>query len=144
MNEIVSAFGCMNCNTIQDKYIIQTGLEVQGEEYPNTQVYVLDPAVTNLSQIIRYRRENKWGWTTLEFNALVSNLVQAVKALHNGNVSHNDIRPCNVLYSLEKNCYQLANFGNAVKSAKGPKKSMSKSQVRGSMYYGAPELNKNL
>ena len=28
MNEIVSAFGCMNCNTIQDKYIIQTGLEV--------------------------------------------------------------------------------------------------------------------
>jgi serine/threonine protein kinase len=64
--------------------------------------------------------------------------------LHNGNISHNDIRPYNVLYNGERGCYQLAGFGNAVKSGKGMKKSMNVSQIRGSMYYGAPELTKTL
>lgn len=98
-------------------------------------MYVLSPVATNLSEIIKYRRENKWGWTTNEFNALASDLSNALSVLHGAKISHNDIRPCNVFYSLEKNCYQLACFGNAVKSS--PSGNVL-NQVRASTYYGAP------
>jgi serine/threonine protein kinase len=98
-------------------------------------VYVLSPIATNLSEIIRYRRENKWEWSTNDFNVLASNLANALATLHNAKISHNDIRPCNVHYSLEDNCYKLASFANAVKSQE-----RGSTSVRVSTYYGAPEL----
>ena len=96
----------------------------------------MSPIATNLSEIIRYRRENDWAWTVKEFDALASNLINAVQALHSANISHNDIRPCNVFYSIEKNCYQLGCFANSTKSQKGT----GVSQVRTSTFFGAPEL----
>lgn len=116
MNEEIAKLNCPNLNTIQDKYIIETGLEVEGEENPNTQVYVLSTVTTNLSEMIKYRRQNNWAWSTEEFNALASDLTKALETLHAAKISHNDIRPCNVFYSLDKNCYQLSCFANAVKS----------------------------
>lgn len=56
--------------------------------------------------------------------------------LHNANISHNDIRPCNVFYSTEKNCYQLGCFSNSFKTNGG----QAISQVRTSTFFGAPEL----
>lgn len=101
------------------------------------------PVATNLSEIIRYRRENKWHWTTDEFNQLANDLVLALLTLHRSDVCHNDIRPCNVLFSLASNCYQLGNFGNAVRL--GLKNTnMAKSQFRSSVNYAAPELRSNL
>lgn len=134
MNEEIAKLNCPNLNTITDSYVVETGLEVEGEENPNTQVYVLAPVATNLSEIIKYRRENKWGWTTAEFNCLAGDLTNALSSLHKAKISHNDIRPCNIFYSLEKNCYQLSCFANAVKSNDG----VNANKVRTSISYGAP------
>ena len=114
---------------------------MEGEEFPNTQVFLISPIATNLSEIIRYRRENKWYWTTEEFNQLANDLVLALLSLHRSNICHNDIRPCNVLFSIASNCYQLGNFGNATKHEfKKARKFMSTSQVRSSANYSAPEF----
>jgi serine/threonine protein kinase len=137
MNEEIAKLNCPNLNTIKDFYIIETGLEVEGEENPNTQVLVLSPITTNLSEIIKYRRENNWAWTAEEFNALASDLANALNALHSANISHNDVRPCNVFYSLANNCYQLSFFANSVKSQQG-QPGLAVSQLRTSAYYGAP------
>lgn len=96
---------------------------------------MLSPIGTNLSEIIKYRRGNKWGWSTGDFNALAADLGNALSALHGAKISHNDIRPCNVFYSLELSCYQLGSFANAVKS-----EDRVSTNVRVSTYYGAPEL----
>lgn len=90
--------------------------------------------------MIKYRRENRWAWTEEEFNALAYDLVTALKVLHSAKISHNDIRPCNVFYSLEKNMYQLSSFSNAVKSNEGLA-NLAVSQLRTSAHYGAPELS---
>jgi serine/threonine protein kinase len=135
MNDLISSLNNPNLNTVTSKYIIETGLDLEGEPNPNTQIFVLSPIATNLSEIIRYRRENKWGWSASEFNALSRDLANAVAALHSAKISHNDIRPCNVFYSLERNCYQLACFANAVKLQVG-----APGNVRASVCYAAPEL----
>lgn len=73
---------------------------------------------------------------------MASDLANALSVLHAAGYSHNDIRPFNVYYSLQKNCYQLGCFGNAVKfNSKSERLSMGLSQMRTSSYYRAPELS---
>lgn len=134
MNQVIAKIGSHNLNTVVDSYAIQTGLEIEGEEFPNSEVFILQPIATNLSEIIRYRRENNWNWTVNEFNVLAGDLFKAVSKLHENGISHNDIRPFNVFYSLDKECYQLGGFGNAVKKAPEIKSNV----VRTSMIFGAP------
>ena len=62
----------------------------------------MEPIATNLSEIIKYRRENGWNWTISEFNVLANDLSKAVQKLHENGITHNDIRPFNVYYSTEK------------------------------------------
>ena len=137
LHQEIKKLNCSNLNTLADQYVIQTGLESEGEEFPNTQILILEPIATNLSEIIRYRRENKWFWTVAEFNSLAWDLTNAVAELHRAGISHNDIRPCNVYFSLEKNCYQLGTFSNALKSGSNEKMI----GLRTSSYFGAPELS---
>ena len=40
---------CPNITELKDHYVIQTGLESTGEEFPNTQVLEMEPIATNLS-----------------------------------------------------------------------------------------------
>lgn len=137
LHEEVKKLNCDYLNTIVDKYVVKTGLESEGEEQPNTQILILEPVATNLSEIIQYRRENKWPWTVGEFNCLAWQLCNALYTLHQAGISHNDIRPCNVYFSLQKNSYQLATFSNALKS--GTQEKII--GLRTSSYFGAPELN---
>ena len=119
MLEEITKLKCKNLNGMTDNFIIKTGLQVEGEDFPNTQIFILEPIATNLSEIIKYRRENKWLWTVKEFNALAKDLLNGLSALHRAGYSHNDIRPCNVYFSLEKNCYQIGSYSNALKSGGG-------------------------
>ena len=54
-----------------------------------------------------------------EFNSLAKDLTDGLIALHQAGITHNDIRPCNIFYSLEKNCYQIGTFSNALKTSNG-------------------------
>lgn len=66
-------------------------------------------------------------------------MVTGIFELHRAKIAHNDLRPCNVYYSLERNCYQLAGFGNCMETG-GGRSTMDVSQVRTSTVYEAPEL----
>lgn len=66
---------------------------------------------------------------------MAADLTNAISVMHHAKMSHNDIRPCNVFYSTEKNCYQLGCFANTVKQS-----GTATNQVRTSNYFGAPEL----
>lgn len=76
----------------------------------------MEPVATNLSEIISYRRRNKWEWTELEFKQLTRDLLEGLGELHTKGISHNDIRPSTVYYSSEKNCYLLGSFANCLKN----------------------------
>lgn len=79
-------------------------------------VAVLEPITTNLSGIIKHRRKEAKMWTFHEFHKLFSELVEGVHALHSNGLTHNDIRPSNVYYSAEKDCYLLGSFSNVMRS----------------------------
>ena len=97
---------------MEDCYVIETGLE--DEELSKTQVLIFEPVVTNLDEIIRYRRENRAPWTVGEFNCLVRDTVNALEKMHSNHISHNDIRPCHIYYSIAKKCYMLGSFANSL------------------------------
>lgn len=63
-----------------------------------------------LSQIIAFKRSHKWNWTIHEFYRLTSDLVEAVYTLHEADITHNDIRPSTVYYSLNRKCYILGSY----------------------------------
>ena len=72
-----------------------------------------------LSQIIYYKRAHHWNWTVPEFYRLTTDLVEAVYTLHQAELTHNDIRPSTVYYSLSRKCYILGSYGCCMNEAGG-------------------------
>lgn len=68
-----------------------------------------------LSQIITYKRKHFWDWTTGEFCCLAIELVQALNTLHKAGITHNDIRPSTIYYSIKKKCYMLGSFSSCMR-----------------------------
>lgn len=78
----LGAQGGNNINRLRETYAVETGLDAEDEENPNTQVFVLENIDTNLSEIIKYRRNNNWPWSIGEFEKLVWDLCHALNSLH--------------------------------------------------------------
>lgn len=82
---------------------------------PNSHVLVMERVDATLSQIITFKKDHLWDWTMGEFLKLTCDLVEAVHALHEADITHNDIRPSTVYYSLNRKCYVLGSFSCCMK-----------------------------
>ena len=105
-----------------ESYIIQT--DIEDDANPNTQILEMEPAVTSLDEIIKYRRENKAPWSVKEFDHLMHDCIMGLYSLHSNRIAHNDIRPCNIFYSLKRQAYMIGSFSNAIK-LQGPESNKS-------------------
>jgi serine/threonine protein kinase len=68
---------------------------------------------------------------------VLRDLVEGLDDLHRAGISHNDIRPDNVFYSVERNCYLLGNFANCQKGAANAASSGARPEQR----FSAPEAS---
>ena len=98
---------------MDDNYVIHTGIDCIDD--PNNHVLVMERINASLSQIINYRRANNWDWSIQEFHRFLWDLVSGLSDLHSAGISHNDIRPANVYFSVKKNCYLIGNYANCQK-----------------------------
>lgn len=64
----------------------------------------------------------------------MNDLVEAVDALHRAGISHNDIRPSSIFFSVAKNAYVLGNYANCQKGLAN-----AGSSVRPDQRFSAPE-----
>lgn len=119
---------------LEDNYVVQTGIDCI--EHPNSHVLAMERIDANLSQIIKFRRNNKWDWREDEFDRFLSDLVNGLTDLHAAGISHNDIRPANIYFSIRKNCYLIGNYSNCQKGEAGVGSSHAKQDAR----FSAPEL----
>lgn len=67
--------------------------------------------------VIRNRRKEGVMWSFGEFCRLFSNLVEGLSVMHGSELTHNDIRPSNVYYSKQKECFLLGSFSNVMRRA---------------------------
>lgn len=109
----VALLPCKTLHQYIDNYVVCTGMD--GLSQPNSHVIVMERVDATLSEIISFKREHLWDWTIGEFHQLTSDLVDAVHALHEIEITHNDIRPSVVYYSLKRKCYVLGSFDSCMK-----------------------------
>lgn len=113
--------------------MIHTGIDCIDD--PNNHVLVMERIDANLSQIIKYRRANNWDWSVQEFHRFLWDLVSGLSDLHSAGISHNDIRPANVYFSIKKNCYLIGNYANCQKG----EANAGSSHIRNDNRFSAPE-----
>lgn len=65
----------------------------------------------------------------------MTDLVNALSDLHSAGISHNDIRPANIYFSVKKNCYVLGNYANCQKG----EGNVDSSNARADNRFSAPE-----
>jgi serine/threonine protein kinase len=119
---------------LKDNFVVQTGIEM---DEPNSHVLVFEPLDASLAQVIRYRRRNRWDWSEAEFDRFLRDLVWGLDELHRAGISHNDIRPDSVFFSVASNCYLLANFANCQKGTANAASSGARPDQR----FSAPEAS---
>lgn len=148
LNQEITKLNSDYLQKMSESYIIQT--EIEDESLPNTQILEMEPAVTSLDEIIKYRRENKAPWSVKEFEHLLHDCIQGLYTLHSNKIAHNDIRPCNIFYSLKRQTYMIGSFANAIKlrvpeSNKSISHEMHSSvlKVRSSKAFEAPEIGQS-
>jgi serine/threonine protein kinase len=112
----VSRLLCRNLHSIRKHFVVMPQEEVV-DYYSH--VAVLEPVASSLSIIIRNRRKEGLLWSFHEFCALFDDLVEGLCVLHGNGLTHNDIRPSNVYYSSQKDCFLLGSFSNVMRRAAG-------------------------
>lgn len=95
--EVAQAIDSPFLARLTDQFVVHTGIEM---EEPNSHVLVFNAFDASLTQIIRYRRRNRWDWGVAEFDRFLRDLVSGLDELHRAGVSHNDIRPDSVFFSV--------------------------------------------
>ena len=99
-----------NLHRMMRTYSVDTNIKALKAQF--SQVMVMEPVNASLSEVIAYRRQNQMELSQQEFQRLMNDLVLAVSALHAKKVAHCDIRPSNVYFSTQKNCYVLGGYGS--------------------------------
>ena len=96
---------------------------------------VFEDVAASVADITAYRKANKWPWTEQQFNLFVIHIVQALDALHSQNITHNDIRPSNIYYSLGRHGYVLGGFAQSYKHLS---RQALYNDLQGIHYYASP------
>jgi serine/threonine protein kinase len=78
-------------------------------------VAMLEPVDCTLSMVIRNRRKEELMWSFGEFCRLFADLVEGLSVMHGSGLTHNDIRPSNIYYSKQKECFLLGSFSNVMR-----------------------------
>ena len=78
-------------------------------------VAVLEPVECTLSMVIRSRRKEGLMWSFSEFCRLFCDLVEGLSVMHESGLTHNDIRPSNIYYSKQRECFLLGSFSNVMR-----------------------------
>lgn len=58
---MINQFNCPNLHHYIESFVVETGIETL--EQPNSYIIIMEGVGTNLSEIITYRRKNRWEWT---------------------------------------------------------------------------------
>lgn len=104
-------------------------------------VVIKEEVSASLSEINFYRKAERWAWTEMQFELLVYHVVNGLDAMHSALISHNDIRPSNIYYSVSKHAYVLGGFTFANKHISPDELSAEVNSVH---YYLSPEVRKIL
>jgi serine/threonine protein kinase len=75
----------------------------------------------------------------MQFELLIYHCLCGLEALHSNHISHNDIRPANIYYSVSKHAYVIGGFGYAVKHLSYDE---GANQISGVSYYLSPEAKR--
>lgn len=139
ISRLVSSHRHRNIHNLVDCFFLSSGENrVEGDK---VSVMIKEEVSASLSEINAYRKANHWAWTEMQFELLVYHTLCGLDALHSSYISHNDIRPFNIFYSVSKHAYVLGGFSFANKHSSQDDLS---AEINGIHYYLAPEVKKAL
>jgi len=96
--------------------------------------------------------DKQYKWSIQELKLFSKQILLGLKDLHDLNIIHRDIKPCNILYDKINQCYKIIDFGIATKynihsnsiETMNQFKSNDELSLVGTIGYIAPEMYKSL
>ena len=73
----------------------------------------MDLASASLEEILQTRIEHDIDWTDEEILKIMKQVSYGIHTIKKFGICHRDIKPNNILYSLEDLTYKIADFGEA-------------------------------
>lgn len=134
INHVISSQRHKNLHNLLDSFFLSSGQQRFGNDIVS--VMIKEEVAASLSEINHYRRTNSWPWTEMQLELLIYHCLCGLDALHSQFISHENISPSNIYYSISKHAYVIGGFGSATKHLSLEE---STDLAYGNLYYRSPE-----
>lgn len=113
INLSISSHRHKNLHNLLDAFFLSSGQQRLGKDL--VAVMVKEEVAASLAEINHYRRTNNWPWTEMQLELLIYHTLCGLDALHSMLISHGDIRPATIFYSISKHAYVIGGFSSSTK-----------------------------